>query len=839
MTDSRPARPTSAELAAIARGGTMSADISRYLRECDTDGSVAAELETLRTQAGSHDPEATLASGHTTSEDRFLQEFADAHAAGELGQQSLVALPAAAGYEVEKELSRGAQGAVFLAKQTATRRPVALKVLLRGAFASERQLIRFEREVEMVAALNHPGIVTVYDSGISDDGRAWLAMEFIDGDTLLQWLTHHGRADATTRIRLAASLLAKVCDAVVAAHQRGVIHRDLKPDNILVDEHGQPHILDFGLAKAIEADDWDSSKLEVTAAGEFMGTFAYASPEQVSGDPDLIDVRTDVFAIGVMLYEAMVGERPLHLEGGLSDVIQAISACEIRSPRSIDPSLNRDCETILLRALDRDPDRRYQSPADLARDLRHWLAGEPIEARRDDAWYVAGKFLRRHWLAMSAGAAGIVMLLAFATTMYILWDRATEANKRLTGTVGMVSEVLGSADAENFTQPLAASSIGEMLNRWLGILDTDLGDYPQIAASIRLDLADNHIGAGRWDEAEAALLAAEDTINLNPSMPSAEAGRLLHARGRLQYKLANYEAARQAYAAALAHRQALDPDGELTAETTMHLAAATRNTGDHDTAQALFDVALQRTRQLVTVANDANTRTRRRAALANLLNSMAVSSMVNHPESAIGPLQEALDIFEQDGSDPNRDWRVASLQHNIGECLRRMGRHEEAELALARALTTKRLQGNTLSEANTEAALCRLALARQHTERARSHFDAATRLRNDRLDAAHPSMRDANLIEIELLIQEQRLDTVPERLALLSDSSQSPVTQATVLRLEGLLLEARGNRSAAITTLREASQAMTEALGADSAKARQIQRDLQRMQEQSTTTQTD
>ncbi|MCH2142838.1 MAG: serine/threonine-protein kinase [Phycisphaerales bacterium] len=831
MTDSKPARPTKDELAAIARGGTMSADISRYLRECDHDGSVAAELTTLRTQSGSPDPEATLSSDQTNSEDRFLQEFADAHAAGDLGQSSLVAMPAAAGYEVEHELSRGAQGAVFLAKQTATRRPVALKVLLRGAFASDRQLVRFEREVEMVAALNHPGIVTVYDSGVSDDGRAWLAMEFIDGVTLDKWLANHARGHSSTRTQLSAALLAQVCDAVVAAHQRGVIHRDLKPDNILVDEDGQPHILDFGLAKPVEAGDWDSSKLEVTAAGEFMGTFAYASPEQVSGDPDLIDVRTDVFAIGVMLYEAMVGSRPLQLDGGLNDVIQAISTCAIRPPRSMNPSLSRDCETILLRALDRDPDRRYQSPAELARDLRHWLAGEPIEARRDDAWYVAGKFLCRHWLPMSAGAIGIIMLFAFATTMYILWDRATEANKRLTGTVGMVSEVLGSADAENFTQPLAAASIGDMLDRWLNILESDLGDYPQIAASIRLDLAENHIGAGRWDESAAALAAAEDTIDLDPSSPSTRAGRLLHARGRLLYKLADYEASRDAYAAALQHRQAIDPDGELTAETTMHLAAATRNAGDDQAAEALFNLALERTRQLVDTANDVRTRTRRRAALANLLNSMAVSNMVDDPESAIGPLQEALDIFEQDGSDPNRDWRVASLQHNIGECLRRMGRHEEAQAALTRALATKRLQGNTLSEASTEAALSRLALARLDTSAARAHFHAASELRGDRLAPTHPSIRDANLIEIELLIQEGRLEQIPERLVSLHERSQSPASKATIMRLEGLLLEARGERQAAQERLQEAHALMIKALGEQSAKARRIKWDLQRINE--------
>ncbi len=833
MSEAQPDRPSRDELAAIARGGTMSSEVSKYIREFDHDGSIARELEALQSRAGSIDPEETVQIGDAGSEDRFLKEFADAHAAGAFGDASLVAAPQAAGYEIQQELSRGAQGAVFLAKQTATHRTVALKVLLRGAFASERQRIRFEREVEMVASLNHPGIVTVYDSGVADDGRAWLAMEFVKGQTLDVWLASQELDSASDRRRCAATLVSLVCDAVVAAHQRGIIHRDLKPDNILVDSDGHPHVLDFGLAKPVDAGEWDSSKVEVTTAGEFMGTFAYASPEQVSGDPDLIDVRTDVFALGIILYEAMVHERPYVLEGGLSDIISIISESIVRPPSSLDPSIDRDCETILLRALDRDPDRRYQSPGDLARDLRHWMTGEPIEARRDDAWYVARKFLRRHWMAVSTIGIGICLLGIFATTMFVLWGQATAANKRLTGTVGMVSEVLGAADAENFSQPLAATSLGEMLRRWLAIIESDLGDYPQIAASVRLDLAENHIGGGRWDEAAAALMAAEQTTELDPAHPSTIAGRLLHDRGRLFYKLADYEASRSSYTDALAHRIALDPDGEGTAETMMHLAAASRYAGRPDESNQLYDEALDRTRQLVSSAPDTSTRLRRRAALANLLNSIAVSNMVNHPELAIEPLREALGIFEQDGGDPERDWRVAALQHNIGECLRRLGQHDAAFKALTRARKTKRLQGNTLAEASTEAALARLALAQRNAVAARKHFNAAASLRSDRLGPTHPSIHDARLIECELLMQEGRVQEVSALLEVISERSNSPSSLGTLMRLKGLQAAAQNNPDEARRLLQQAHEMLSSATGADSAKVRLVQADLARLKDQS------
>ena len=263
----QPRRPTDEEIKAIASGATVSIDIKRFLDEVD-DGSVAAEISRVQSTEIDVTVRTDIQGG---TEDRFLDEFAAAHKAGIFGEGSIVEAPEAAGYEIEGEISRGAQGAVFLARQKTTRRQVALKVLLRGAFASERQLIRFEREVEMVAALKHPGIVTVYDSGTTEDGRGWLAMEFIDGLTMDTWLAANAPTERDAKRRLVTELIATTCDAVAAAHLKGVIHRDLKPDNILVDAGGAPHVLDFGLAKPVDDSEWDSSRIEVTDCRRIHG----------------------------------------------------------------------------------------------------------------------------------------------------------------------------------------------------------------------------------------------------------------------------------------------------------------------------------------------------------------------------------------------------------------------------------------------------------------------------------------------------------------------------------------------------------------------------------------
>ncbi|MCK6482528.1 MAG: protein kinase [Phycisphaerae bacterium] len=366
-----------------------------------------------------------------------LTDCLDAAAAPGATPRRAVADAAPDGYEILHELHRGGQGVVYLARHKATHRTVALKMLLQGAFATSRQRRRFEREIELAAALRHPHIVTIFDSGTTPDGRHYFAMEFIEGPPLDRFLARrrHGVA-AGDLLESRLRLFLKLCDAVNHAHQRGVIHRDLKPANILVDAAGEPHVLDFGLAKAL-GDGALTASADVTRAGEFMGTFAYAAPEQLAGDPNQIDTRTDVYALGVLLYQILTDALPFRVSGSLSEALHHIAEGDPRPPIEVAPLIGDELNTIVLKALSRERDRRYQSAAALQRDIEAHLSGEPIDAKRDSRWYVLRKTARRFRAPLGVAAAFLVIVSAAVVCLALLAgrltrerDRALEAERR-------------------------------------------------------------------------------------------------------------------------------------------------------------------------------------------------------------------------------------------------------------------------------------------------------------------------------------------------------------------------------------------------------------------------
>ena len=300
------------------------------------------------------------------------------------------AVPAAIGrYRILRRLGEGGMGTVYEAEQDDPRRTVALKVMRPGLDSPELRK-RFAQEAHILGRLHHAGIAQVYDAGATEDGRLYFAMEFIRGLPLGEHARLRGLAPPA---RL--ELVARVCDAVEHAHAQGVIHRDLKPANILVEDTGQPKVLDFGVAQATGGGVLDTTAH--TRTGQILGTLGYMSPEHVSGDPQAIDARSDVYALGVILYELLAQRLPYRLDHlPLPEVIRVVQEVEPSRLGSLNASLRGDLETIVSKALAKDKARRYASAGELAADIRRHLANEPIQARPPSALYRRTNFRIRY-----------------------------------------------------------------------------------------------------------------------------------------------------------------------------------------------------------------------------------------------------------------------------------------------------------------------------------------------------------------------------------------------------------------------------------------------------------
>ncbi|MCA9286654.1 MAG: serine/threonine protein kinase, partial [Phycisphaerales bacterium] len=443
-----------------------------------------------------------------TERHRFLIEAArrqvgDAHAAAArrrasgsvLGGQDDMLLESIPGYRLERVIHRGGQGTVYRAIQVSTSRTVALKLMRDRPFNSVADRARFDREVEILGELDHPSIVRIVDSGQAA-GRDFLAMDFVDGVPL-------DRA-AYGDPRRALHLLAEVCDAVHAAHLRGVIHRDLKPGNILVDAAGRPRVLDFGLAKRFEVDGASATAdSAMTETGQILGSLPWTSPEQAAGDHARIDVRSDVYALGVVLYQLLTRSFPYRVAGPVREVLDAIVGAEPIPPSRVDPQVDDEVETIVLRTLSKEPSRRYQSAGDLARDIRHYLAGELIEAKRDSLPYVVRKQLRRHWLPVAAVAAVAIAVVVGAVAAASQWRRAVderdlkESQRRRAEAVGAVlHDILASASPQ--VSRGERVMVADVLDDAVAGLDAgSLAADPDVEAAIRQTLGESYLGLGQ------------------------------------------------------------------------------------------------------------------------------------------------------------------------------------------------------------------------------------------------------------------------------------------------------------------------------------------------------
>ena len=325
-------------------------------------------------------------------------------------------------YSIKRVIGEGGMGVVYEALQQSPRRTVALKMMKRGV-TSKSAMRRFEYEAQTLGRLRHDGIAQIYQAGTWDDGtggRPWFAMEYIQG---AKTLTRYCK-DKKLGNRERLDIFSKVCAAVQHGHAKGIIHRDLKPDNILVTSSGVPKVIDFGVARSTDSD-MAVTTLQ-TDVGAIIGTLQYMSPEQCDADPNDIDIRSDVYAMGVVLYELLCDQLPYALRhAAIHEAARIIREEEPRKPSSLDKRLRGDIETIAMKALEKDRDRRYQSATALEEDIDRYLAGDPISAKAPSAIDYLKRFARKHKAAAASIAVVFIVLVGAVIAISIY---AIEAN---------------------------------------------------------------------------------------------------------------------------------------------------------------------------------------------------------------------------------------------------------------------------------------------------------------------------------------------------------------------------------------------------------------------------
>jgi tetratricopeptide (TPR) repeat protein len=626
-------------------------------------------------------------------------------------------------YRIVRLLAEGGMGAVYEAEQEQPRRTVALKVIKPG-LASPELLWRFEQESQALGRLQHPGIAQVHEVGTADTGcgpQPYFAMELIRGESLLEYAKAQ---ELNTRQRL--ELMAKVCEAVQHAHQRGIIHRDLKPGNILVDERGQPKVVDFGVARVTDS---DARTTRQTDAGRLVGTLAYMSPEQVEADPLEVDTRSDVYALGVILYELLAGRLPYTVRGNLPEAAETIREEDPAPLSSISRNYRGDIETIVATALEKDKARRYASASDLAADIQRYLKDEPIAARPPSASYQLRKFARRNKVLVAGVAAVFVVLIGGVIASTWEAGRARRA-ERIAEAVNnflqkdLLAQASANTQARQGTKPDPDLRVRTALDRAAARTRGKFDRQPEVEAAIADTMGQTYMDLGLYPEARTQFERALELHRRVMGVRNPETLKTISRLGRTAELQGKYPEAEALLRQSLeGQRQVLGSDHPDTLYSMNNLALVYKDEGKYPQAEALYVQTLEIRRRVLgaehpdTLTSMNNLATVYAEIQGNYPQAEALLSQTlkiqrrvlgpEHPET-LGSMNNLALVYSSQGKDPQAvalyiqtleiqrrvlgDEHFQTLQstHNLASVYSRQGKYLQAEALLSRTLEIQR-----------------------------------------------------------------------------------------------------------------------------------------------------